>query len=73
MPDPRLHGNGIACPTCKGRGRVPSGRLTIAPIDGGKRAKPVLDMNYCVSCRGTGRVARPVAEIIDEMRSARHD
>ena len=71
MPDPTLHGNSVPCASCEGRGMAPSGRVTIAAIDGGRRAVPALDMNTCRDCRGTGRIARPVEEIVDEMRAAR--
>ena len=68
MPDPTLYGNNLRCPACDGKGRVRNGRVTLAPIDGGARAVPVLDTNTCLACHGTGRVPRPVEDIIADMR-----
>jgi hypothetical protein len=54
MADPTLHGNGWTCPACELRREV-SGR-EIAP---GRLEAP------CNACGGSGRIARPVSEIIE--------
>lgn len=53
MPDPTLHGNGFDCPACELR-RAEARRTSIL----GPRAIP------CNRCGGTGRIARPVADIV---------
>ena len=53
VPDPALHGNGYACPACELRREEAHGI-------GGRLDIP------CNQCGGTGRIARPILEIIAE-------
>ena len=59
VPDPFLHGNGYSCPACELRREETHGI-------GGR-----LDIS-CNQCGGTGRIARPILDIIaDAVAEAR--
>lgn len=68
MPCPYLHGNGAPCPDCAGGG---AGAVTLAAgamSDLFGRFWPEVDIRAaCGTCKGTGRVRKPVSLIVCEV------
>lgn len=56
MADPFLHGNGYPCPACELQREADRERTVF-----GSKVRPP-----CNNCEGTGRIAKPKAQIVSE-------